>query len=184
MNIFSNSKKINTGFTLIELLVVVGIISLLSSIISSNINEARKKARDVRRIQDLRQIQTALEMYRDDYGEYPSSASLCDSSWCNSHEDNWKEDLEPVLNKYISALPVDPINNNIQPWVTGNYSYAYKSGVAFCTSGDCYDLVTQLEDTSSPLRSEVKKYIYYSDKTDWHPSANDGSYDYVYATQL
>ncbi len=44
------------GFTLIELLVVVSIIGLLSSVIMVSLNTARKKGRDTRRVEDLRQI--------------------------------------------------------------------------------------------------------------------------------
>jgi prepilin-type N-terminal cleavage/methylation domain-containing protein len=58
--------KINKkGFTLIELLVVVAIIGLLSSIVLSSVNSARKKARDARTLQDLKQITLALNMARD-----------------------------------------------------------------------------------------------------------------------
>ncbi|MFZ3011486.1 MAG: type II secretion system protein [Minisyncoccia bacterium] len=58
------------GFTLIELLVVVAIISLLSSVVFASLNSAREKARDARRKVDLKQIQTALELYYNECGSY------------------------------------------------------------------------------------------------------------------
>jgi prepilin-type N-terminal cleavage/methylation domain-containing protein len=51
--IFRREEK---GFTLIELLVVIAVIGLLSSVILASLNNARKKGRDTRRIEDLRQI--------------------------------------------------------------------------------------------------------------------------------
>jgi prepilin-type N-terminal cleavage/methylation domain-containing protein len=53
------------GFTLIELLVVIAIIGLLSTMAVYAINVARMKSRDARRLADMRQIQTALNLYHD-----------------------------------------------------------------------------------------------------------------------
>jgi prepilin-type N-terminal cleavage/methylation domain-containing protein len=59
------------GFTLIELLVVIAIISVLSSIVLAQLNEARAKARDATRISNLKNLQIALELYRSDNGGHP-----------------------------------------------------------------------------------------------------------------
>jgi len=62
------------GFTLIEMLVVVAIIGLLSSTILVGLGNARSKARDARRISDLRQIQTGLENYYIEHNQsYPQA---------------------------------------------------------------------------------------------------------------
>ncbi len=65
-------QKINKkGFTLIELLVVIAIIGLLSTLAIVSLNNARQKARDARRVSDIKQVQTALELYYNDAGGYP-----------------------------------------------------------------------------------------------------------------
>jgi prepilin-type N-terminal cleavage/methylation domain-containing protein len=66
-------KKNKQGFTLIELLVVIAIIGLLSTLSIVALNQARARSRDARRIADIKQIQTALEMYYNDLGQYPAS---------------------------------------------------------------------------------------------------------------
>ncbi|MBI4268411.1 type II secretion system protein [Candidatus Uhrbacteria bacterium] len=51
------------GFTLVELLVAVGIIGVLASVSMFSISEARAKARDTRRVQDVRELSKALDIY-------------------------------------------------------------------------------------------------------------------------
>lgn len=59
------------GFTLIELLVVIAIIGLLSTLAVVALNTARSKSRDAKRVADIKQIQTALELYSGDRSGYP-----------------------------------------------------------------------------------------------------------------
>lgn len=66
------SKK---GFTLVELLVVISIIGLLSTIAVVSLGSARTKARDAKRIADVKQISTSLEQYYADVGSYFANAT-------------------------------------------------------------------------------------------------------------
>jgi prepilin-type N-terminal cleavage/methylation domain-containing protein len=59
------------GFTLIELLVVVAIIGILATVVLSSLGAARTRARDARRISEMKNFETALEMYYLDYNQYP-----------------------------------------------------------------------------------------------------------------
>jgi len=61
------------AFTLVELLVVIAIIGLLSTLSVVALNSARAKARDARRLSDIKQLRTALDMYYDSAGTYPNS---------------------------------------------------------------------------------------------------------------
>lgn len=68
---YHNIARSKEGFTLIELLVVIAIIGFLASIVLASLNQARRKARDARRVSDIHQIQQALELYFDTNRSYP-----------------------------------------------------------------------------------------------------------------
>ena len=67
----ANSGK-QSGFTLIELLVVIAIIGLLATLSVLALNNARAKSRDAKRLADVKQIQTSLELYFNSTGHYPT----------------------------------------------------------------------------------------------------------------
>jgi len=67
------------GFTLIELLVVISVMSLLASIVLVATNNVRSLARDSQRIQAIAMIQTSLELYYDDHGQYPGNKCPIDT---------------------------------------------------------------------------------------------------------
>jgi len=144
--------KKQKGFTLIELLVVIAIIGLLVTIVLVALDSAKKKARDVRRIADLRQIQIALEMYinKNDtlpiayqYGERNVSPGWWDGWWDLSSGDGDGDGIYfldfLVDDGILKSVPVDPLNDpadyNGYPYrnvaghryvyirVTSNYSY-------------------------------------------------------------
>lgn len=76
MYLMSHKKNKQTGFTLIELLVVIGIIAVLTSISIVSYNTAAKKARDAKRLGDIKDIQNALEQYYAICGNsYPTPVS-------------------------------------------------------------------------------------------------------------
>ena len=66
-------KDYRKGFTLIELLVVIAIIAILSTVVMAGLNNARTKSRDAKRLSDVKAMQTALELFFDTCGGYPSN---------------------------------------------------------------------------------------------------------------
>ncbi len=70
---FKTKNNRQKGFTLLELLVVIGIIGLLASILVVNLTGARRRARDTKRIADVRGLQTAAEDYYGKNGKYPAT---------------------------------------------------------------------------------------------------------------
>jgi len=114
----AGTNKSARGFTLIELLVVVAIIGLLASIVLASLNTARQKGRDARRIADLKEIQTALELYYSNHNAYPVSTSQETAATALT---------AVVTDGDISVISDDPLG--------GSYHYVYiapTGGLKYC----------------------------------------------------
>ncbi len=81
------------GFTLIELLVVIAIIGVLSTLVLLQLGTARSRSRDAKRIADVNQLRSAIELFYDDNGYYPDSITTTD------------------LADYLTQVPTDPLQS-------------------------------------------------------------------------
>lgn len=90
------------GFTLIELLVSISIIAILTALLTANFIGARQRGRDGQRKANLYQIQSALELYRSDNGNYPLTASM--ASCGNGISVNGTV--------YMAKVPCDPLSGS------------------------------------------------------------------------
>ncbi|NTU46941.1 type II secretion system protein [Candidatus Roizmanbacteria bacterium] len=115
--------KNKRGFTLIELLVVIAIIGMLSAFLVSNYMNAREKARDAQRKSDLRQIKTALEMYRQDQqgAVYPTRLPTPGNCWTQSGQSG----TCPSGTVYYNKFPKDPITAKGYGFVLTNNDTSY-----------------------------------------------------------
>lgn len=138
-------NKNQKGFTLVELLVVIAIIGILATLLLLQLGVARQRARDAKRIVDISQVRTAVELYFDDAGQYPQVNTFISLGTL-------------LVPKYMTQLPVDPLNN-------GNYSYNY----AF-TGLTKYHLWAELEQSASALKSDAD-----INSTGWTGQARDGA---------
>ena len=121
------------GFTLIELLVVIAIIGILSSVVLASLNTARERAGDAYRKASLKELQLALELYRDTHGSYPSTGG---SAWGLSSHTGSRTTSGPnayipgLTPTYMSSLPADP-SGDTSGW----------SGFVYISDGTNYKLL-------------------------------------------
>lgn len=128
-----HSSAFRTGFTLIEILIVVAIIAILASVVLVGLGPTQQSGRDARRLSDLRQIQTGLELYFNKCGYYPGSAA---SAGCGAFAAASFSGVTTALKGSgigISSVPHDP---------TSGASYYYKTG----NNGSTYILAAKLEN--------------------------------------
>lgn len=90
----SNKDK---GFTLIELLVVIAIIGILAGMVLVSMGGARAKARDARRMSDMRQLVSAQEMF---YGETNSDKYVTVAN----------QTMPAAIGTFMTSVPTDQIN--------------------------------------------------------------------------
>ena len=134
-------NKNQSGFTLIELLVVIAIIGLLASVVLLALNSARAKSRDAKRLADVRQIASAMELFFNDYNSYPTNNITVGTF--NTLSTTYAPRLSP---QYIGLVPTAPnpsdgtctaTQNSYQINGTGvgtNVTSGYM--ITFCIGGD------------------------------------------------
>ena len=134
-------KSRNGGFSLIELMVAVAIISLLSSVILASIASARERARDSRRLSDMREIQKALELYYTDNGNYPARNGANTGIQDDCGDSAW-DGLGTDLSPYLEELPCDPLGNTQNVHI-----YYYDSDSA--DENQTYGFMLRFEDSGN-----------------------------------
>ena len=105
------------GFTLIELLVVMSIIATLLMIAMPRYFQSLERAREATLRQDLAVMRDAIDKFSGDLGRYPESCE------------------ELVVQKYLRAVPVDPITRSADTWQFVRSTNADEVGIRDVRSG-------------------------------------------------
>jgi prepilin-type N-terminal cleavage/methylation domain-containing protein len=151
--------KRRRGFTLVELLVVIAIIALLISVLLPSLNKARKAAKDLACMSNLRQIGIALTMYQQaNNGLCPNGTDWYSWSWDNNW--CWDEKLQPYLSKVITISETTPTGPQSGPgspppgysrWILG-------SPVFTCPAATNYQM--SRSDSDAPANRTFRGYGY------------------------
>ncbi|HEY7765517.1 MAG TPA: type II secretion system major pseudopilin GspG [Aestuariivirgaceae bacterium] len=102
------------GFTLMEMLVVLGIIALLATLVAPQVLKYLGKAKSDTAAAQIRNLQSAIELYFLDTGQYPSSQDGLTglvtapdglASWNGPYLKNREGLIDPWGKPYIYAVP-------------------------------------------------------------------------------
>jgi prepilin-type N-terminal cleavage/methylation domain-containing protein len=120
------------GFTLIELLVVVAIIGLLTSMIAVGYGNARLKSRDAKRLSDIQQVKTGLDLYYTSHGGYPDSLVWnAGAVQCDASRRYMEVPRDPAFGTYYAYTP----RNNSSITACGGSALWRDYKVEFATEG-------------------------------------------------
>ncbi len=89
----------SNGFTLIELMVVMAVIATLLSIVAPRYFNSIDRSREAVLRQNLSIMRDAIDKFYSDTGKYPLSLN------------------QLVEEKYIRAIPIDPMTESSQTWI-------------------------------------------------------------------
>jgi len=138
-------RRKSQGFTLIELLVVVAIIGILAGLIAVSTGNSRVRARDSRRLADLRQIPSAQEFIMNDDGSYVQSELLVG-------------EIPAAVNaagkQYLAGL-TDPVNDAV-------YKYVWIANNASCGAipvGKYYCALAKMAETGDCAAGETRYFV-------------------------
>lgn len=87
------------GFTLIELLVVLTVLAVLAGLIAPHYLDRVDDARETVLRQNIVGLRTALDQFYRDKARYPATLE------------------ELVTERYIRAIPLDPVTDRFDTWV-------------------------------------------------------------------
>ena len=104
------TRQFQAGFTLIEVMVVVIILGILAAIVVPRVMDRPDVARITKAKQDIRAMESALNLYKLDNFVYPNTdqglESLVSKPSGTPEPRNWKQ--------YMDRLPKDPWGNDYQ----------------------------------------------------------------------
>jgi prepilin-type N-terminal cleavage/methylation domain len=105
------------GFSLIELIVVVAIVSVLLMVAYPRYQASVDRAETTALLSNIQQLRIALDRYYEDKGRYPDSLQRL------------------VDDRYLRALPVDPVTGRSDTWILVTANAEQGSGIVDVRSG-------------------------------------------------
>lgn len=111
------ARAAKRGFTLIEMLIVMAIVALLLTLALPHYFGSLDKSKDVALHENLKVLRVTLDRFFADKGRYPDTLE------------------ELVEQKYLRAVPIDPITDSSRSWILIAAKDAEVKGIVDVKSG-------------------------------------------------
>jgi prepilin-type N-terminal cleavage/methylation domain-containing protein len=155
-------RTLSSGFTLVELLVVITIIGILAGLVLGVAGNIQKKAAESRARVEIAAIETALERYRIDNGDFPDAQAASfasgDSKYSAGNPSNYQTAGRTLFTGLAGRTTFSQTSTNTQyiafkesqigdptgsSYIVDPYGYAY--GYVYDADGDPRSLFNRVE---------------------------------------
>lgn len=113
----TTNRTSSPGFTLIEMLIVMALVALLLTIALPRYFGALEKSKSIALQENLRVLRLSIDRYYSDKGRYPLTLD------------------QLVEQRYLKAVPVDPITESSRTWILVPDRNAEVAGISDVKSG-------------------------------------------------
>jgi type II secretory pathway pseudopilin PulG len=133
-----------------ETMVVLAIIAILASLLTQALPFLREKTRDGRRIYELDNLRRQIELYKNENGAYPATASGAGYYSFFTNPDAFSGTYSPaqitstgyvpaLVPNYFDSLPVDP--NPGDSVIPACAALSWGKNIAYFSNGDHYKII-------------------------------------------
>jgi len=139
----TSSLYFRAGFTLIELLVVIAIIAILAAMLLPALSAAKERAKTIKCINNLKQMDLAYIMYQQDYAHNVEYGSQANNLWMQTLI-SYQSQCATVrlcptaeLTNWGGALPPDP-NNKVAGCANTAWNWGGSTSGSYTLNGWLY----------------------------------------------
>ncbi|MDO8335901.1 MAG: prepilin-type N-terminal cleavage/methylation domain-containing protein [Candidatus Saccharibacteria bacterium] len=160
--------KNKSGFTIVELLIVIVIIGILAALVITAYNGIQQRARDAKRLSDIRAVARIVESYYSEKGSYPTTGGLSNGfalsdANCNDASTHTSDWVPGVVPSFVNSLPQSDGPR------TSTYTRCYK----YISDGTNYVLSAWLAVETGPQTSTSYRNLGFREPV-W--SSSEGYY--------
>ncbi len=121
-------KNKSEGFTIVELLIVIVVIGILATLVIVTFTGIQQKARDSQRQTDINALDSHIEAYYAQTGNYPTLAQLTDATWRGTNMKGLDPGALTAPNQTAMPTSAAPTTNLYQ------YAPTHDDGTTACTA--------------------------------------------------
>ncbi|HSW37431.1 MAG TPA: prepilin-type N-terminal cleavage/methylation domain-containing protein [Candidatus Saccharimonadales bacterium] len=145
-------KPKQQGFTIVELLIVIVIIGILAALVITTYTGIQAKARNSERQTDVNSLQTQLEAYFAQNGNYPSRTDLNTAAWLTANMKSLDVGALKDPQGTVSTLAAAPAAKVYSYAVTNSSGTSCEADDTTCAE---YTLTATLEGGSTYVKSNL-----------------------------